>query len=42
MRVFNLLERRAQPVDRDIGQAGALAKSLDTRKWCPYISCWPG
>jgi hypothetical protein len=40
MRVFKLLERRAQPVDREIAQAGALAKSLDTGKWCP-ISSWP-
>jgi hypothetical protein len=34
-------ERRAQPVDREIAQAGALAKSLDMGKWCPYISSWP-
>ncbi len=32
MRVFNLLERRVHPVDREIAQAGALAKSLDTGK----------
>jgi len=31
----------AQPVDREIAQAGALAKSLDMGKWCPYISSWP-
>jgi hypothetical protein len=41
MRVFNLLARRAQPVDREIAQAGAPAKSLDTGKWCPYIELAP-
>jgi len=40
MWVFNLLERRAQPVDREIAQAGALAKSLDTESGA-CISSWP-
>jgi hypothetical protein len=35
MWVFNLLERRVHPVDREIGQAGPLAKSLDTGKVVP-------
>jgi hypothetical protein len=42
MWVFNLLERRVHPVDREIAQAGALAKSLDTgESGGPYISSWP-
>jgi hypothetical protein len=42
MWVFNLLERRVHPVDREIAQAGALAKSLDTGKRCPlYIVLAP-
>jgi hypothetical protein len=43
MWVFNLLERRVHPVDREIAQAGALAKSLDTGKVvAPIYRAGPG